>query len=214
VQPPGGRSHGVFEAARQTSPTHEMAVGHLDAPSVTDGTKDFGPVLVAWGLVPSHSANFVVEFVRESLGRRLRSAPVNEHELQSFVRARAGEVVEYLFDGTGLGGRSGDDSHAEWQARDVDADDPFGAVGPTVGAALVVKGHTSVRSPRARCVSITTIEGRGSFRPSAVRDEACRAARTRLHVPFFDHRRNWDHTLVQGPNSSGRKRHWHPVCEM
>jgi len=84
-----------------------MAVGHLDAPSVTDGTKDFGPVLIAWGLVPSHSANFVVEFVRESLGRRLRSAPVNEHELQSFVRVRAGEVVEYLFDGTGLGGRSG-----------------------------------------------------------------------------------------------------------
>jgi len=112
-------------------------------------TKDFGPVLIAWGLVPSHSANFVVEFVRESLGRRLRSAPVNEHELQSFVRVRAGEVVEYLFDGTGLGGRSGDDSHAEWQARDVDADDPFGAVGPTVGAALVVKGHTSSK-PRER----------------------------------------------------------------
>jgi len=86
-----------FEAARQTSPTHEMAVGHLDAPSVTDGTKDFGPCSLR-GARPIHSANFVVEFVRESLGRRLRSAPVNEHELQSFVRARAGEVVEYLFD--------------------------------------------------------------------------------------------------------------------
>jgi hypothetical protein len=61
---------------------------------------------------------------------------------------------------------------------------------------------------------MTTIEGRASFRPRAVGDEACNAARTRAHVPFLDHRRNWDQTLVQGPNWSGRKRHWHPVCEM
>ena len=61
---------------------------------------------------------------------------------------------------------------------------------------------------------MTTIEGRGSFRPCVVRDEACTATRTRVHVPFLDHRRNWDQTLVQGPNCSGRKRHWHPVCEM
>jgi len=28
------------------------------------------------------------------------------------------------------------------------------------------------------------------------------------------HRRNWDQTRVEGPNCSGRKRHWQPVCEM
>ena len=52
---------------------------------------------------------------------------------------------------------------------------------------------------------MTTIEGRGSFRPRAMRDEACNATRTRVHVPFLDHRRNWDQILVHGPNSSGRK---------
>ena len=61
---------------------------------------------------------------------------------------------------------------------------------------------------------MTTIEGSGSFRPRAMRDEACSAVRTRAHIPFLDHRRNWDQTRVQGPNSPGRKRHWHPVCEM
>ena len=61
---------------------------------------------------------------------------------------------------------------------------------------------------------MTTIEGRDSSRPRAVRDDACSEARTRFHVPLLDHRRNWDQTLVQGPNFSGRKRHRHPVCEM
>ncbi len=61
---------------------------------------------------------------------------------------------------------------------------------------------------------MTTIEGSGSFRPRAMRDEACSAVRTRAHIPFLDHWRNWDQTRVQGPNSPGRKRHWHPVCEM
>ena len=59
-------------------------------------------------------------------------------------------------------------------------------------------------APRARWVSMTTIEGRGSLRPRAMRDEACSATRTRVHVPFLDHRRNWDQILVHGPNPSGR----------
>ena len=37
--------------------------------------------------------------------------------------------------------------YAEWQARDVDAHDTFGAVSPTVSVALVVKSRNSVRSP-------------------------------------------------------------------
>ena len=61
---------------------------------------------------------------------------------------------------------------------------------------------------------MTTLESSGSLRSRAVRDDACSAVSTRVHVPFFDHRRNWDQTRVQGPNGSGRNRHWRPVCEM
>ena len=124
-----------------------MAMGNLNPPSVTDGTKDFGAVLVAWGLVPSHSANLVVEFVRESLGRRLRSAPVHEHEFEAFVSTGSREVVEYLFDGAGFGRRSGHHAHAERQARDVHADDALGTVGSTIGTALVVEGCAPIGGP-------------------------------------------------------------------
>jgi hypothetical protein len=54
---------------------------------------------------------------------------------------------------------------------------------------------------------MTTIEGNDFFRPRAVRDEACSAESTSVHVAFLDHRRNWDQTLVQGPNCSGRYLH-------
>jgi hypothetical protein len=52
---------------------------------------------------------------------------------------------------------------------------------------------------------MTTIEGRGSFRPRAVRDEACSAVRTRVQVPFLDHRRNWDQTLRPGSELLGQE---------
>jgi hypothetical protein len=51
-------------------------------------------------LVPSHSANLVVEL----LGRPRRAA-VHEHEFQPFVSTRGDQVVEYLFDGAGSTGR-------------------------------------------------------------------------------------------------------------
>ena len=52
---------------------------------------------------------------------------------------------------------------------------------------------------------MSTIEGKGTFRPGAVYDEACSASRTRVHVPFLDHRRNWDQTLVPGSELLGRE---------
>ena len=124
-----------------------MAVGDLDPPGVADRTKDLGPVLVARWLVPPNAANFVTELHRQSCGGGLRRAAVHEHEPHSLVRPRAGKVVEYLFDGARLGRRSGDDAHAERQARDVHADNALGPVGPAVGATLVVEGDTSVRGP-------------------------------------------------------------------
>ena len=58
---------------------------------------------------------------------------------------------------------------------------------------------------------MATIDGVGSARPAASRTTAWRTVSARAQVPFWDHRRNWDHTRVQGPKPSGRKRHWHPV---
>ena len=124
-----------------------MAVGDFDSPSVTNGSKDLGTVLVARRFVPSNSADLAVELCRQSRGGGLRRAAVHEYELQSLVRSSSGEVVEYLFDGARLGRRGGDNSHAERQTRDVHADDALGAVGPAVGATLVVEGDTNVRGP-------------------------------------------------------------------
>ena len=192
-----------------------MAVGYVDPPGVADRAKHFGTVLVARWRVPSNSTNRVVELFRQPRGGRCRSASVHENELEAFVITRSGEVVKYLFDGAGLGRRSGDNAHAERPTRDVHADDALGAVGATVGARPGCgRWRPPFEAPRAKCVSITTIEGRGSFRPRAVRDDACSSERARAQVPLRDLRRNWDQTRVQGPNSSGRNRHWHPVCEI
>ena len=50
-------------------------------------------------------------------------------------------------------------------------------------------------------------------RPSASRAASCSTVRARAQVPLRDQRRNCDHTRVQGPNDSGRNRHWQPVWE-
>jgi hypothetical protein len=56
-------------------------------------------------------------------------------------------------------------------------------------------------------VAITTIEGTGSFQPSAVCDDEWKVARARVHAPFLDHRRNCDQILVRESNCSGRNFH-------
>lgn len=112
MQPSGGRSHGVLEAARQTSPSHEVAVGNLDPPGVADGAKDLGAVLVARWLVPPNPSDLAIELHRQPRGGGLRRAAVHEHEFQPFVGTGSGEVVEYLLDGARLGRRSGNNSHA------------------------------------------------------------------------------------------------------
>ena len=145
VQPSGGRGHGVLEAARQTSPSHEVAVGDFDPPGMADGAKDLGAVFVAWRLVPSNPADLVVEPCGQPFSCRLRGAPVHEHEFEAFIGTGSGEVVEYLFDGVRLGRRGGDDSYTERQTGDVHADNAFGPVGPTVRTTLVVEGDTPVR---------------------------------------------------------------------
>src|ERR1035437_5186802 len=122
-----------------------MSVGHLDAPGVTDGAKDLGPVLVAWWLIPTNSTNLVVERGRQPGSGRLRCAAVNEQEIQSFVRTVSGEVGEYQFDGLSLGCRGGDHPHAQRQSRNVHADDALGPVGATVGTTLIVEGDAPVR---------------------------------------------------------------------
>lgn len=122
-------------------------MGYLDSPGVSDGSKDIGPVLVAWWLIPPNPTDLVVEPGRQSFGSGLGGASVDEHEFESFVRTHLGEVLEYQFDCSGLGRRCGDHSHAEWQSRDVDTDDALRSVGSTVGAALVMEGGTPVRCP-------------------------------------------------------------------
>jgi hypothetical protein len=59
-------------------------------------------------------------------------------------------------------------------------------------------------APRARWVSMTTIDGVSSARPPASRAAACNTVRARDQVPFRDQRRDWDHTRVHGPNDFGR----------
>jgi hypothetical protein len=61
---------------------------------------------------------------------------------------------------------------------------------------------------------MTTIDGVAPARPPASRTAWCSTVNAPAQVPLRDQRRNWDHTRVQGPNDSGRNRHWHPVCEM
>ena len=58
-----------------------------------------------------------------------------------------------------------------------------------------------------RWVSMTIIDGAGSRRRAAVRATACRTVSARVHVPLADQRRNWDHTRVQAPKHSVKKRH-------
>jgi hypothetical protein len=66
------------------------------------------------------------------------------------------------------------------------------------------KVNPPLDAPRARCVSMTTIDGVASARPSASRAAACSTVSARVQVPLRDQRRNCDHTRVQGPNDSGR----------
>ena len=87
-------------------------MGDFDSPGVTNGAKNLGPLLVARWVVPPHPAHFVVKLCRHSCGGRRRGAAVHEYELEAFGSTGSSKVVEYLFDGTGLGGRSGDDAHA------------------------------------------------------------------------------------------------------
>jgi hypothetical protein len=90
-----------------------MSVGDLHAPGVTDGAKDFGPVLVARWVIPPDPANLVVERGRELPSCRHRGAAVHEHEFESFVRCRSGEVLEYQFNRSCLGRRGGNHSHTQ-----------------------------------------------------------------------------------------------------
>ena len=130
-----------------------MAVGDFDPPGVTDRPKDLRTMFVARWLVPTDPADLAAEPGGEPLGRRLRGSPVHEHEFEAPVSARAGQVLEYQLDGARLGGRGGHDAHAERKAGDVDADDSFGPVGPTVGTALVVESHATIGGPsREMCV--------------------------------------------------------------
>src|SRR5580692_887934 len=116
-----------------------MSVGHLDSPRVSDRSKDLGTMLVARWLVPSDPADLAVELGRQPRGGGLRGATVHEHEFQSLVSARVGEVHEYLFDGARFRGRGGNDSHVQRQPSDVHADNALGPVGPAVGTTLVVE---------------------------------------------------------------------------
>jgi len=118
----------------------------------------------------------------------MRGAPVNEHE--SIVRsAPAGEVVEYLFDGTASESKRDDCTQS---GRPVTSTQRSFARWSDVGPPWL---EVTPFEAASECVSITTSRSR-AFRRARAR-QACRAVRTRLHVPFFDHRRNWT-TLVQG----------------
>lgn len=214
MQPSGGRGHGVLEAACQASSSNEVAMGHFDPPGVTNGSKDLGTVFVAWWLVPSDPADLAVEPHRQPCSGGQCGAAVNEHELEAFmapVRARSSRICSTALASDVEAGTTGTQSGSPVTSTQTMRLAPL--VRP-YGPPWLWKVTPPLEAPRARWVSMTTIEGRGSIRPRAVRDDACSAVRTRAHVPFRDHRRNWDQTRVHGPNASGRNRRWHPVCEM
>jgi hypothetical protein len=78
-------------------------VDDFNSPGVVERAKDLGSLLIARRFVPTNPADFVVECGREPLGSGLRSAAVDEHELQACVRTGPGEVLEYQFNRTGFG---------------------------------------------------------------------------------------------------------------
>ena len=57
----------------------------------------------------------------------------------------------------------------------------------------------------SRRVSMTTIDGVASARPSTSRTAACNAVKAAPQVPLRDQRRNCDHTRVLGPERLGEK---------
>ncbi len=145
MQPPSGRRRCIFEAPCEATTTHQMAVGYFDPPCVPDRSKDLGATLVARWLVPPDPANFTLEPRRESLGRRFGGTAVHEDKFEAVVSVGTGEIFEYQFNRSRLGGRRGNNAHAEGQAVNVHADNSLGAVGASVGATLIVEGDAPVR---------------------------------------------------------------------
>jgi len=99
---------------------------------------------------------------RESMCRRRRGAAVHEHEFDAFVRTlRKGLRVStrWLLLRTSIRNRT----HAKRQTSDVHADDSLGALFGHRDR-LVMERCSAIGDPLARCVSMTTIEGNGSFR--------------------------------------------------
>jgi len=115
---------------------------------------------------------------RESMCRRRRGAAVHEHEFDAFVRTlreRSSSINSMAF------------------ASDVDTGTARNQSGRPVTSTQTIRSAPLVRpwgspwlwnvappleTPLARCVSMTTIEGNGSFRPRLVRNNACSATST------------------------------------
>jgi len=125
-----------------------------------------------------------------------RSDPaVDQNQFKPPGYALPGQVVQHQLAGAVLVGRGRHDQRAHRQPGHIDRDDALGALGSTVGASTVVP---PLDDPRARCVSMTTIDGVASARPSASRAAAWSTVSARAQVPLRDHRRNCDQTRVHG----------------
>lgn len=115
-----------------------MAVGCFDTPSVPDGSKDLGAVLVAWWPVPSDPTDLVVESGRESRrrGPKARVRVVRQRPCERGLRVS----TQLLWLQTSKRG-----PRARTVAGpDVNADNPLGTVGSTMRGALILKSHASV----------------------------------------------------------------------
>jgi hypothetical protein len=68
------------------------------------------------------------------------------------------------------------------------------------------KAAPPLDAPRARCVSMTSIDGAAAH-PSPSRAAACSTLSAPAQAPSPDQRPNCDHTRIQRPNDPGRSRH-------
>lgn len=134
-------------------------MGDLDAPGVPDGTEH--RLLV----VPPAAAHLVPVVPAQGTGSRRSDPAVLQDQLQPPGDTLARQMVQQQVAGPVLvgGGRYDQCSHRE--SGHLDRHHALGALSAAVGAAAVVEGETTVGCPRARWVSMATIEGVASARP-------------------------------------------------
>ena len=182
----------------QDAGASEAAVGDLDAPREPDRAEH--RLLI----VPPDPAHLEVMVPAERAGSGRGDPTIHQDQLKAPGNPLLGQVLQHQLTGPVLMGGGRHDQGTHRKPGHVDRHHALGAVRGAVRAAAVVEGEPApLGPPRARCVSMTTIDGVASARPPASRAAAYNTVNARVQVPLRDQRRNCDHTRVHGPNDSG-----------